>query len=65
MTRVYKAGANNRWKVWDVTDIVQSWVGGSSNYGVSLYSANYSYNFSEAGAQVQPVLAVKRQVQPL
>jgi len=58
MTRVFKTGANNRWKVWDVTDIVQSWVDGTSNYGVSLYNANFNYNFSEAGALVQPVLFV-------
>lgn len=57
MTQSRKA-ANNRWAVWDLTSIVQSWMDGDPNYGVTITNANYTYRFSEAGADRQPVLFV-------
>ena len=56
MTRGFKSGTNNRWKVWDVTDIIQSWAEGATNCGLSLENRNYSYHLSEAGTDQQPVL---------
>jgi hypothetical protein len=59
MARSRKAGTNNRWMVYDVTDILQNWVGGSSaNLGFWLRNNNYVINSSEAGTGQQPVLFI-------
>ncbi|HUW85235.1 MAG TPA: DNRLRE domain-containing protein, partial [Phycisphaerae bacterium] len=44
--------------VWDVTDIVQSWVDGANNYGLYLDNSNYGINLSEAGSMQNPVLFI-------
>jgi len=51
-------GGGTGYTVWDVTDIVQSWVDGANNYGLYLDNSNYSINLSEAGTAENPVLFI-------
>jgi hypothetical protein len=50
------AGAD--WGVFDVTQIVQNWAGGQSDYGFYQNCTNFVWRFSEAGTDAEPVLFI-------
>ena len=59
MARSRKTGSNNRWHVYDVTAIAQSWSDGVANHGFWYRNANYGIRYSEAGTERQPVLFIE------
>jgi hypothetical protein len=59
MARNRKAGVNNRWMVFDVTNIAQSWAtGAGANRGIWYRNSNYQIRLSEAGTDREPVLFI-------